>query len=139
VFGLVLVFSWVSKLDVGILARKSGFPMQYSYHSTHNLSFKTTISEDLLAENMNIDLVQEYSRGPVSAPEYQQRVSPLSKSDFVGRLIPQLQHGRGPLSSIPQETLRENLYPIILALQRLDAELLLGLERTARGPRVQAG
>jgi hypothetical protein len=88
---------------------------------------------------MDNDCALEYSNGPVSAPPFEQRLSSSSKSDFLGRLIPPLHHGRKSLSDIPQEKLRENLFPIILALQKLDAELLLGLERTDRGPRVQGG
>ena len=89
---------------------------------------------------MNIDVAQEYNQVPALAPRYEQRSPLYSKPDFMGQLIAPLLHGRESLSNIPQQRLRENLNPIILALQKLDAELLLGLTRTTgQGPRVQTG
>ena len=90
---------------------------------------------------MNIDVAQEYNQSTAVHPPRYEQLSPLaSKPDFMGRLIAPLLYDRDSLSNIPQQKLRENLNPIILALQKLDAELLLGLKRTSGpGPRVQTG
>jgi hypothetical protein len=54
-------------------------------------------------------------------------------------LIPILKEANGVLSSIPQSTLHDSLQPVVNALKKLDAELLLDLEITDRGPRVMEG
>jgi len=89
---------------------------------------------------MNVDLVQGQSRSTctVAGPQSSlPMVSHYSNSDFLSRLISPLQHGKENLANIPQQKLKENLKPIVMALEKLDAELLLGLERTAQGPRVR--
>jgi hypothetical protein len=56
-------------------------------------------------------------------------------------LPPLLTQANGGLSAIPQPTLHDNLQPVISALEKLDAELLLDLERTGenQGPKVRDG
>lgn len=88
---------------------------------------------------MNVEptYAQEYTPVSASSPQYPGRARP--KVDLLGDIIPPLLKRKGGLSDIPQETLRENLQPIVRALQKLDAEILLGLEPSARGPRVREG
>ena len=88
---------------------------------------------------MNVDLMENHTHMSATLPQHDERVSPTSKYNFLSWLIPPLLQGRQGLSNIPNEKLRESLYPIILALQKLDANLLLGLEKAAHGPRVQDG
>lgn len=99
----------------------------------------SNISDDT-CDAMNIEptYMQEHQYAPVSSPpQCTDRATP--KGDFLGQMIPPLLKNVGGLGNIPPETLRENLQPIVRALQKLDAELLLGLERSARGPQVREG
>lgn len=89
---------------------------------------------------MNIEptYAQEYTPLGVSSPRHLGRATP-TKTDFLGDMIPPLLKRKGGLAELPQETLRENLQPIVRALKKMDAELLLGLEPAARGPKVREG
>eukprot|EP00339_Tiarina_fusa_P027274 CAMPEP_0116997174 /NCGR_PEP_ID=MMETSP0472-20121206/708_1 /TAXON_ID=693140 ORGANISM="Tiarina fusus, Strain LIS" /NCGR_SAMPLE_ID=MMETSP0472 /ASSEMBLY_ACC=CAM_ASM_000603 /LENGTH=321 /DNA_ID=CAMNT_0004695987 /DNA_START=132 /DNA_END=1097 /DNA_ORIENTATION=+ len=62
---------------------------------------------------------------PVHCDAWAQILSPLVKN--------------GGLANIPQTTLRQNLQPVVSALERLDAELLLDLQPAESGPRVREG
>jgi len=65
-----------------------------------------------------------------------------SSSSMLGKFLPPLlTQAKGGLSAIPQSTLHDNLQPVITALEKLDAELLLDLERTTdgQGPKVRDG
>ena len=88
---------------------------------------------------MNIEpsYAQEYT--PVTAQSPQCSDRSISKGDVLGQMIPPLLKRKGGLSEISQETLRENLQPIVQALQKLDAEMLLGLQRSSRGPQLRQG
>ena len=58
-------------------------------------------------------------------------------SDMIARMIPSLiKKGRHGLSSMSQHTLQQSLEPIVNALSRLDAELLLDLQTSKEGPQV---
>ena len=60
--------------------------------------------------------------------------------DMIARMIPSLiKKGRHGLSSMSQHTLQQSLEPIVNALSRLDAELLLDLQASKDGPQVHEG
>jgi ABC-type uncharacterized transport system ATPase component len=64
-------------------------------------------------------------------------ISMLSfKRDAIGAILPPLIKGGGGLASGPQAALRQNLQPIMSALEGLNAELLLDLHTASQGPRV---
>jgi hypothetical protein len=73
---------------------------------------------------------------PVQSLLEQQRVAVHSDA-WSQILSPILKNGG--LANIPHETLRENLRPVVSALERLDAELLLDLQPAERGPRLRDG
>ncbi len=58
------------------------------------------------------------------------------RHDLLGQMLPPLLKSQGGLAIIPQATLRQNLQPVLNALERLDAERLLDLQPAARGPHV---
>ena len=60
--------------------------------------------------------------------------------DMIARMIPTLiKQGKQGLSSMSQHTLQQSLEPIVNALSRLDAELLLDLKASKDGPQVHEG
>lgn len=101
---------------------------------------------------INIETRQRCSSHEVLSPMIDHRDFPeLSKVDAlegdnvlstpsIGNfLVPILKQANGVLSSVPQTTLHIVLQPVVNALKKLDAELLLDLEITDRGPRVMDG
>mmetsp|Transcript_43348 Transcript_43348/g.104763 ORF Transcript_43348/g.104763 Transcript_43348/m.104763 type:complete len:228 (+) Transcript_43348:62-745(+) len=74
--------------------------------------------------------------------EYHQQhtaIDPSHDDSSLGRILqPALQSFSGGLSSISRETLQKNLQPIMNALERLDAQLLLDLKsvKVGEGPRL---
>jgi hypothetical protein len=71
---------------------------------------------------------------------HHQKAIETSHHGSLGKVLePVLKTYKG-LSSISQESLRKNLQPIMNALKRLDAELLLDLKPVGpgQGPRVNA-
>lgn len=82
--------------------------------------------------------VQDYS--PVSSSlDQQQDEHALRHGDGWSHILPPLLKCSGGLANIPQSTLRENLKPVVTALERLDAELLLHLQSAEQGARVREG
>lgn len=86
---------------------------------------------------------EDFDEDAMNVEKHTQSVAPMQvafNEDMISRMIPPLltkgQHG---LSSLSQKTLQQNLEPIMNALQRLDAELLLDLQPTKEGPQVHAG
>ncbi len=102
---------------------------------------------------MNIDTQQQHTSHKILSPMIDHHDFPeMSKvhtrqgGDAVGNapligniLAPILKQANGVLSSVPQSTLHESLQPVVNALKKLDAELLLDLEITDRGPTVREG
>jgi hypothetical protein len=72
-----------------------------------------------------------------------QEVAPMTilsySRDTIGAMLPPLIKGGGGLASVPQAALRQNLQPVMTALEGLNAELLLDLHSTSQGPRVAEG
>jgi hypothetical protein len=64
---------------------------------------------------------------------------PSGRHDALGQMLPPILRGQGGLANIPQATLRQNLQPVLDALGKLDAELLLDLTLTEHGPRLRDG
>jgi hypothetical protein len=97
------------------------------------------ISDDTSSDAMNIEPTYRQEYAPVSSasPQCSGRVTP--KGDLLGQMIPPILKNKTGLGNIPPETLRENLQPIVRALEKLDAEQLLGLQRSSRGPQVRDG
>ena len=60
-------------------------------------------------------------------------------TDAIGAILPPLIKGDGGLATVPQAALRQNLQPVMSALEGLNAELLLDLHTTSQGPRVSEG
>lgn len=61
-------------------------------------------------------------------------------ANLLGTFLPSLlKQAKGGLSAMPQATLHDSLQPVVNALRKLDAELLLDLEITDHGPRVREG
>jgi hypothetical protein len=99
--------------------------------SNTNASMQISLSPPESA--MNIERhTQEFI--PVSPSLDNQRV----QCDAWSQILPPLLKSGG-LANIPHTTLRENLKPVLSALERLDAELLLDLQPSERGPRVRQG
>lgn len=54
-------------------------------------------------------------------------------------MIPPILRSKGGLADVPQDTLRENLRPIVQALRKLDAKQLLSLQPSHVGPQLCEG
>eukprot|EP00934_Nitzschia_sp_Nitz4_P007261 Nitzschia sp. Nitz4//scaffold19_size178191//114740//116048//NITZ4_001992-RA/size178191-processed-gene-0.26-mRNA-1//1//CDS//3329540726//7251//frame0 len=86
----------------------------------------------------------EYEK-PTHAQKYSASVSSMplqydaQGSSLLSQMIPSMLATKGGLSAVPQETLEENLKPIVQALEKLDAAQLLSLEPSRQGPRVCEG
>lgn len=61
------------------------------------------------------------------------------RHDLIGQMLPPILKCQGGLRNIPHDTLRQNLQPVIRALEKLDSELLLGLQPAEYGPRLREG
>jgi hypothetical protein len=83
--------------------------------------------------------MMDYHDSPESSKLYASQDTPTSVPLIGNHLLPLLKQAKGGLSNISQSTLQDNLQPVVHALMQLDAELLLDLERTARGPRLREG
>jgi hypothetical protein len=73
---------------------------------------------------------------------HSQEAAPMTMSysrDAIGAILPPLIKGGGGLASVPQAELRENLQPVMSALEGLNSELLLDLHTTSQGPRIAEG
>jgi hypothetical protein len=71
---------------------------------------------------------------------YDQKAIETSQYGSLGKVLEPVLQRYGALSAISQESLRKNLQPIMNALKRLDANLLLDLKPVGpgQGPRVNA-
>ena len=125
----------------GITILELSFVISSGIHShkrflSCSLFHPSSNSDDSHSDSMNLD-VQEYTPIAMQSPPCVGRAMP--KAGLLGEMIPSLLLNRGGLGMMPSEMLRENLQPIVEALKKLDAEVLLGLDRTAKGPRVREG
>ena len=100
--------------------------------------FSETHSSD---SAMNIDFPGDYSHLSTSSAQYSSndRVTISAGPDHMSQIFPSSWQGIDSLSDVPQYKLREYLHPILQALEKLDAEHLLGLQRTSHGPQVREG
>ena len=88
------------------------------------------------SNNMNIErhIIQELA--PVDHHSHQQL---HERQDAFANLLPPLLKAQGGLTGIPHDTLRQNLQPVINALEKMDAELLLDLQPSEQGPIIRDG
>jgi hypothetical protein len=71
-----------------------------------------------------------------------QEAAPMTMSyskEALGAMLSPLIKGDGGLASVSKAALRQNLQPVMSALEGLNADLLLDLHTTTQGPRVAEG
>jgi hypothetical protein len=117
----------------------------HHYHSSHQREIGQTLLESQTPDLTRCETTtttittsaQHHHSGMPSS-------SSLSSSPMMfGKFLPPLltQRSEKGLAAIPQTTLCDNLTPVIKALEKLDAELLLDLHRCpeGQGPKVRDG
>jgi hypothetical protein len=140
---------WSFSLEFGLLSTlriKAKTPNKIVL-STYTFSAHLLIRLSLLIASIKPVAVNNGNRSTMNIETHRHELAPVDPShqhpsgrnDPLGQMLPPMLRGKGGLANIPQAILRQNLQPVLNALGKLDAELLLDLELTEHGPRLRDG